>query len=63
MKKITLGLLIIASIFVVSTPITEAKVSVKKKQATAICRDGSYSYSANRKGTCSHHKGVKVWLK
>ncbi len=30
--------------------------------ATAICRDGTYSFSAHRRGTCSHHGGVKVWL-
>lgn len=30
--------------------------------ATAICNDGTYSYSQNHSGTCSHHKGVKVWL-
>ena len=30
--------------------------------ATARCRDGSYSYSRSRKGTCSHHGGVAVWL-
>jgi hypothetical protein len=29
--------------------------------ATARCRDGTYSFSANRRGTCSHHKGVAVW--
>jgi len=29
--------------------------------ATAKCRDGSYSYSAHRSGTCSHHGGVAVW--
>lgn len=28
---------------------------------TARCRDGSYSYSAHRSGTCSHHGGVAVW--
>jgi hypothetical protein len=26
--------------------------------ATARCRDGSYSYSQHRSGTCSHHGGV-----
>lgn len=31
--------------------------------ATAECRDGSYSYSANHRGTCSHHGGVKRWFK
>lgn len=30
--------------------------------ASAICRDGTYSYSRNRRGTCSHHGGVAVWL-
>jgi hypothetical protein len=30
--------------------------------ATAICRDGTYSYSAHRRGTCSHHGGVAQWL-
>lgn len=29
--------------------------------ATARCRDGSLSYSAHRRGTCSHHGGVAVW--
>jgi hypothetical protein len=30
--------------------------------ATALCRDGTYSYSKHRAGTCSHHGGVKKWL-
>lgn len=30
--------------------------------ATAICRDGTYSFSASRSGTCSHHGGVAQWL-
>jgi hypothetical protein len=30
--------------------------------ASAICRDGTYSYSAHRRGTCSHHGGVAQWL-
>ncbi|MFF7410522.1 DUF3761 domain-containing protein [Streptomyces lydicus] len=30
--------------------------------ATARCNDGSFSYSAHRRGTCSHHRGVAVWL-
>jgi len=31
--------------------------------ATALCRDGTYSYSKHRSGTCSHHGGVAKWLK
>ena len=30
--------------------------------ATALCRDGTYSYSKHRSGTCSHHGGVARWL-
>lgn len=30
--------------------------------ATARCRDGTYSYSQSRRGTCSHHGGVSRWL-
>jgi hypothetical protein len=30
--------------------------------ATAQCRDGSYSFSQHRQGTCSHHGGVSRWL-
>jgi hypothetical protein len=32
------------------------------KNATARCRDGTYSFSKSRRGTCSHHGGVAVWL-
>jgi uncharacterized protein DUF3761 len=30
--------------------------------ATALCRDGTFSYSANRRRTCSQHGGVAQWL-
>lgn len=30
--------------------------------ATAQCKDSTYSFSAHRSGTCSHHGGVKTWL-
>lgn len=29
--------------------------------ASAQCRDGSYSFSQHRSGTCSHHGGVMEW--
>jgi len=32
------------------------------KGASALCRDGTYSFSRNRRGTCSHHGGVSKWL-
>jgi hypothetical protein len=30
--------------------------------ATALCSDGTYSYSLNASGTCSWHGGVAEWL-
>lgn len=30
--------------------------------AMGRCRDGTYSFSQNRRGTCSHHGGVATWL-
>ena len=30
--------------------------------ASARCRDGTYSFSRSRRGTCSHHGGVARWL-
>ena len=30
--------------------------------ASAQCADGSYSFSAHRRGTCSHHGGVAQWV-
>lgn len=31
--------------------------------ATALCRDGSYSFSQSHRGTCSHHGGVAQWYR
>lgn len=31
--------------------------------ATAVCEDGTYSFSENHRGTCSHHGGVRRWLR
>lgn len=30
--------------------------------ASAKCRDGTYSFSQSRRGTCSRHGGVATWL-
>ncbi|HKS43585.1 MAG TPA: DUF3761 domain-containing protein [Amycolatopsis sp.] len=30
--------------------------------ATARCKDGTYSFSQHRQGTCSGHGGVASWL-
>jgi hypothetical protein len=57
-----------------STPETETTYSRRQYETptvtttgesntpTARCADGTYSYSANRQGTCSWHGGVAKWL-
>jgi hypothetical protein len=42
--------------------VSTAAASAPPHGATAVCRDGTYSYSHHRSGTCSHHGGVARWL-
>jgi hypothetical protein len=45
----------------VHRPVKTQNTSVPNR-ATAQCRDGSYSFSQHRRGTCSRHGGVAKWL-
>lgn len=38
------------------------RASARPAGAAAQCRDGSYSFSEHRRGTCSHHGGVATWF-
>lgn len=46
-----------SNICTVSSPISAACGT-----ATAVCKDGTYSCSQNRNGTCSFHDGVSCWI-
>ena len=46
---------------VVPTPKTD--YVIPENQPSARCKDGTYSYSKNRSGTCSWHGGVAEWLR
>ena len=37
------------------------RYNLRPTGATALCRDGTYSFSQSRRGTCSHHGGVAKW--
>jgi hypothetical protein len=39
----------------------EPYAAAKAAGATAVCADGTLSFSQNRSGTCSHHGGVHWW--
>jgi len=41
---------------------TKPTVDKAPNGASAKCRDGTYSFSKNHRGTCSHHGGVANWL-
>ncbi|WP_267874627.1 DUF3761 domain-containing protein [Massilia sp. CFBP 13721] len=41
---------------------SKTKGDVAPAGASAKCRDGTWSFSQSRRGTCSHHGGVGTWL-
>lgn len=46
----------------VHSPAYELKENTIPVGASALCGDGTYSFSQSRRGTCSHHGGVAEWL-
>jgi Protein of unknown function (DUF3761)/Protein of unknown function (DUF1524) len=46
-----------------SRPTKSAAANPAYGDASAVCNDGTLSYSAHRRGTCSRHQGVRQWLK
>jgi len=53
-------LLVTSVLLAVAVP---AATAAPPPGATALCRDGTYSFSKHRSGTCSHHGGVRKWLR
>jgi Protein of unknown function (DUF3761) len=54
---------LVLAIFILGVvAVTAATAGTPPPGATALCRDGTYSYSKHRSGTCSGHGGVKKWL-
>jgi hypothetical protein len=46
----------------VHSPAYNTEDSSVPSGASAQCRDGTYSFSQSRRGTCSHHGGVSSWF-
>jgi hypothetical protein len=40
---------------------SKSKTGLAPAGATAQCRDGTWSFSQHRRGTCSRHGGVAAW--
>jgi hypothetical protein len=62
MKKTLSALFIMGSILMPAFSLVQAK-SISSYGPMAKCKDGTYSYSQNHRGTCSHHGGVRVWYR
>lgn len=69
-----LDLLVVATRAIAASPVVRppqsppqppqpAPPQVSDNNPTALCRDGTYSYSQHRRGTCSWHGGVAEWLR
>jgi hypothetical protein len=54
--------LLLVVVLAVSATAVQAASASPPPGATALCRDGTYSFSHHRAGTCSHHGGVAKWL-
>lgn len=46
----------------VPPPVTSIEPASPPAGVSAICRDGSYSFSKQRRGACSNHGGVQRWV-
>jgi hypothetical protein len=57
-----LGLAVAGLVSVLAVVVGSATGGSPPPGATALCRDGTYSFSQHRSGTCSHHGGVAKWL-
>jgi len=55
--------MVVLMLLLAGCSLTESGNQVSEPAAnwSALCNDGTYSYSENRMGTCSHHEGVKKW--
>src|SRR5713226_4974573 len=53
---------LIAVAIVATSRATTAQETPAPRGATALCRDGTYSFSRHHSGTCSYHVGVARWF-
>lgn len=57
------GVLVVTVMGAVAPMASAGSSAAMQRTPSALCRDGTYSYSQHRRGTCSWHGGVAVWLR
>jgi hypothetical protein len=58
-KSLVISVVLVGSI--AATAVVAAPPAGAPSGTTAMCKDGSYSSSAEKRGACSGHDGVKTW--
>ena len=60
MKSLTALSSLVVTLFMTSTAWAQVPAAAPNG-STGLCKDGSYSSNATKKGACAGHKGVKDW--
>jgi hypothetical protein len=61
-RAVSAWCVLLATVIVVGSPLSAAgQGKAKPANATAQCKDGSYSTAKTQRGACSQHGGVATW--